>query len=127
MIQTYIYIYIYIYEVHSINKGCCFFSRKYVFFFFRISFILNENCIVWNWFIVKFILILQNIFVPIQIAKNPTAYSRLDQRSLIQYLVAEKCKSCEIHRRIRDSYREANFSQRKYYNNSIIRNPNVFQ
>ena len=30
-------------------------------------------------------------------AANQTESSRVEQRSVIKFLVAEKCKSCEIH------------------------------
>ena len=39
--------------------------------------------------------------------------SWLEQRSFIKVLVAEKCNSCEIHRRNYDEYEEAGFSKKK--------------
>ena len=38
---------------------------------------------------------------------NTTVYTRLEQRSLIRFLVAEKCKPCEIYRRMYNVYRKA--------------------
>ena len=46
-------------------------------------------------------------------ATNQTEHSRFEQRSLIKFLVAEKCKPCEIYRRTCDVYREAYFSKNK--------------
>ena len=39
----------------------------------------------------------------------------LKQRSVIKFMVAEKCKPCEIYRRMCDEYGEACFSQRNIY------------
>ena len=41
---------------------------------------------------------------------NQIECTRFEQRSVIKYLVAEKCKLCEIYRRICDVYGEACFS-----------------
>ena len=60
-------------------------------------------CIVWNWFIVKIISLFQ------------TECSRLEQRSVIIFLVSEKCKPREIYRRMCDVYGEAYFSQKYVY------------
>ena len=38
-----------------------------------------------------------------------------EQRSFIKYLLVEKCKPCEIYRRMYDLYREAYFSQRNLH------------
>ena len=40
---------------------------------------------------------------------------QIEQRSFIKYLLAEKCKLCEIYRRMCEGYREACFSQKKLY------------
>ena len=40
---------------------------------------------------------------------------RLEQRSVIKFLVAEKCKPCEIYRRLCDVYETASFSQKNVY------------
>ena len=45
-------------------------------------------------------------------AANPTECSRVEQRSVIQHLVAEKWKQCEIYRRVVDVYREASISKK---------------
>ena len=42
---------------------------------------------------------------------NQTDCSKLEERSVITFLVAEKCKPCEIYRRISDVYGEACFNQ----------------
>ena len=39
---------------------------------------------------------------------------QIEQRSVIKYLLAEKCKACEIYRRMCDVYGEACFSQRNF-------------
>ena len=41
---------------------------------------------------------------------------QIEQRSFIIYLLAEKCKPCEIYRRMFDVYREAYFSQKMFTN-----------
>ena len=38
-----------------------------------------------------------------------------EQRSFFKYLLAEKCKLCEIYRRIFNGYRETCFSQKNLY------------
>ena len=40
--------------------------------------------------------------------------SRLEQRSVIKFLVAEKCKQCEVYRRMCNVYGEAYFNKKKY-------------
>ena len=47
---------------------------------------------------------------------NQTEYSRLEQRSVIKYLVTEKYKLYEIYRRMWDVYGEACFSPKKFTN-----------
>ena len=42
--------------------------------------------------------------------------SKLEQRSVIKFLLVEKCKSYEIYRRIHAVYREACFSQKMFTN-----------
>ena len=44
-----------------------------------------------------------------------TAYFKLEQRSIIKFLVAKKCKPYEIYRRMSDVYEKACFSQRNAY------------
>ena len=46
---------------------------------------------------------------------NQTECSGLEQRSLIKFFVDEKCKPCEIYRRMCDMYREAGFSKENVY------------
>ena len=45
-----------------------------------------------------------------------SVYSTQKQRSVIKFLVAEKCKPCEIYRRMCDAYGEACFSHKKITN-----------
>ena len=47
---------------------------------------------------------------------NLTECSRLEQRSVIKFLVAEKCKSCEIYRRMFNVFGEASFSKKIFTN-----------
>ena len=42
-------------------------------------------------------------------------YSRLEQRSIIKYLVAETCKPCEIYRTLCDVYEETCFNKKNLY------------
>ena len=46
---------------------------------------------------------------------NQTESSMLEQKSVIKFLVAEKCKPCEVYWQICDVYREAFFSQEKMF------------
>ena len=48
--------------------------------------------------------------------KNQTDSSRLEQRSVIKVLVAEKCKPCDIHRKICDVYGEVCFIEKLFTN-----------
>ena len=47
---------------------------------------------------------------------NQTECSRLEQRFVIIFLVAEKCKPCEIYKRTCDVYQEACFGQKMFTN-----------
>ena len=49
-------------------------------------------------------------------ATNQAEYSKLEQRSVKIFLLAEKYKPCEIYLRICDVYREACFSQKMFTN-----------
>ena len=53
--------------------------------------------IVWNWFIVQNILIWQKYLFWIYLNVGKSDCSRLEQRSVIEFLVAEKCKLCETY------------------------------
>ena len=57
---------------------------------------------------------LGKIFVlrPSKIAANQKEYSRLEESSVNQFLVAKKCKPCDIYRRMCDVDRETGFSQK---------------
>ena len=48
--------------------------------------------------------------------KKSTQVFQLEQRSAIKFLVAEKCKTCEIFRSMCDVYKEAHFSQKMFTN-----------
>ena len=43
-------------------------------------------------------------------------FSRLEQRTVIIFLVAEMCKAYEIYRRMCDVYEEVCFSPKTFYN-----------
>ena len=45
--------------------------------------------------------------------ENKLKYFRLEQRSVIQYSVAEACKACEIYLRMWDAYR-GEYDDKKY-------------
>ena len=47
---------------------------------------------------------------------NQTKCSLFEQRSLIKFLVANKCKPCEIYRRICDGYGKACFRKKIFTN-----------
>ena len=44
---------------------------------------------------------------------NQTECSSLEQRSVIKFLLTEKCKSCEIYRKMCDVYGEVCFNLKK--------------
>ena len=48
-------------------------------------------------------------------ATNQTVHSRLEQTSVIKFLVGEKCKPCEIYRKTYDMHGKACFSQKNVY------------
>ena len=47
--------------------------------------------------------------------ENQMEYSRLEQKSLIKFLVTENCKSCEIYTRMCDLYGEAYLVNKNVY------------
>ena len=49
-------------------------------------------------------------------AANQVEYSRLEQRFVMECLVAVRCKPCDIYGRICNSYGEACFSQKMFTN-----------
>ena len=68
--------------------------------------------IVWKWFKVEIILILQKyLFWGIYKSEKSNRRSWLEQRSVIKILVAEKFKPNEIYRRMSNVRRETGFSQ----------------
>ena len=89
----------------EVNYSTIFFKKeKYIFFrFFPIK-------ILWDWFIAKFILILQKYFF--------WGYSKLAaNQSLPGFKVLQtgKCKPCEIYRRICNVYGKACLNQKNVY------------
>ena len=48
-------------------------------------------------------------------AANETEGSRLEQKSIIKFVLTENCKPYEIYRRICDVYGEICFSQKNVY------------
>ena len=47
-------------------------------------------------------------------AAHPTEFTRPEQRSVIEFLVAEKCKPCEIYRRVYDVHEKAYLNRNVY-------------
>ena len=94
---------------HSINKGN--FLKKSKINFFLLEIFFPKNFL--NWFIAKISLILQKYFV-LRLSKMATNKKKesswIEQRTVIKVLLAEKCKPCEIYRRMYDVYGEAGFS-----------------
>ena len=112
------------------NKGNVFEKSKISFSFFVFSFLLFcfvclfvclfkdffflhkcKFCILWNWLIAKILFL---SFFKKNSIKQPEC-SRLQQRSVITFLVAGKCKPCEIFRRVWHVNREACFNQKNVY------------
>ena len=46
---------------------------------------------------------------------NQTQCLKLEQRPVVKFLVAEKCKPCEIYRRMCVAYRQTSFSPKDVY------------
>ena len=108
--HTHTYIYIYIYIRWSLNKHGIFLKKaKYTFKIFSHKY---KFCIVWNWFIPKIMLILQNTHFEAIPNGGKSEYSRIEQRSVISFRVIKKCKSCNIYRRMCDVNGEADFSKK---------------
>ena len=61
-----------------------------------------------DWFLAKIILIVQKSFDAIQNGGKIKQYAKLERRSVLKSLVAEKCKPCEIYRRMWDTCMEKN-------------------
>ena len=59
---------------------------------------------------------MKNIYLRLfEMPAKQTVCSRLEQRCVIKLLVAEKCKSCEIYRRICAVYGKACFSKKNVF------------
>ena len=103
-----------IYIQGSFNKeGVFLWKKEKIIFLFQSFFLKYKLWIIWNWFVAKIILILEQYSFWCyrkywQIAKC----SRLEQKSVFKFLIAGKCKQCEIYRRMYDMYRKACFSQK---------------
>ena len=52
-----------------------------------------------------------------KVVANQTECSRLEQRSVIKFLVAEKCNPCETYRKMYDVFRETYFIEKKMFTN----------
>ena len=52
----------------------------------------------------------------VKMAAYQKEYSKPEQRSVIQFLVAEKCKSCKIYRGMSNAYGEAYFNPKMFTN-----------
>ena len=59
-------------------------------------------------------------YVLVKMMANQTEYSRLEQRFVIKFLVAKKCKPCEIYRKMCDVYREVCFGQNDGKSNRVF-------
>ena len=89
LVSTIDYEMTYKYKDHSINKG---------------NFLKKEQ----NEFFFEFIALRQ-----LKMLANQTKCSRLEQRSIIKFLVVERYKPYEIYRRMCDVYGEACFDEKK--------------
>ena len=105
--QNVLFSQVYNYESHSINNGNFSFSR-----------LPFKLCMVWNWFIVKITLIFQKCSEAIQNGSKSEC-SRLEQRLVIKFLMPEKCKLCEIYRRMCDVYGGVCYSKKKMFKNQL--------
>ena len=89
-------------------------SLFFIFFFLECLFHKCKLCIVWNWFIAKIILMIQKyLFEAIQYGGKSSGMLRAWREILHQIWVVEKCKPCEIYRRMCDVYREACLSKKR--------------
>ena len=80
--------------------------------FFRIFVYKCNLRNVWNYVYNKEYLNLGRVFAlkRFKVEANQPECSRLEQRSIINVLVAEKCKPCEIYRRMCNVYGEVRFN-----------------
>ena len=114
-----VYIYIYICVCVCVCEGySMYILKKIKDFFYRICFHKCKRHIVWNWFMAKIILSQRNIcFQKIQNSvANRVNAPRLAQRSAIKSLVGEKCKPCEIYRRMSGVYGDGCFRKKMFEN-----------
>ena len=92
-----------LFKSHLIDKGN-FFNKKQSKCFIQNFFFLHKciNCIVWNWFIEKNFTSQKYLFCSFSNFQNggKSEYFKLEQRSVIKLMVAEKCvkfrKECVI-------------------------------
>ena len=55
-----------------------------------------------------------------KMVKNQAEWSRLEQTSMINFFLVEKCKPCEIYWRMFNVYGEACFNQKMFINGLIM-------
>ena len=110
------------YFIISIRGGELFWTTPCIYIYiyiylFRIFFHNCKLCIVWNWFIEKNYFDPTKVFVSrlFKVAINQTDYFRFKQRSVIKILVAEKCKRCEICRKMCVVNRDACFNEKNFF------------
>ena len=114
-----IYIYIYIY-IRFIQYTEGFFAKIKIMYFFKFFFHKCKFCIIWNWYIVKIILISEKIFVlkPFKTDMKQADSSKNQQRSAINFLLAEMYKQCEIYRTC--AYSEKCVLVKRIFTNGLI-------
>ena len=89
-----------------------------IFFVFSEFFSININSELFGTGLYKNYFNHTKIFVLrlFKMATNKNEYSRLEQRSVIKFLMADKCKPCEIYWRICNVYEEACFNKKIFIN-----------
>ena len=97
--NIYLFIYLSICEGHSIYEGNIFLKSNFFSDFFSINSEFFKN-----WFITKIILISENYLIwgYSKWRQIKQSHARLEQRFMISFLAAKKCKLYEFFRRIND-------------------------
>ena len=95
------------------NKGN--FLKKIKGIFFENFFYKRKFCSVWKQFTAKIILILQCICFEVVQNVSKSECSKLEQRFVINFLLAENCKPCGIYRRMFDPC----FIKKKMFTNGL--------
>ena len=83
--------------------------------FYRPYELLNLHCLEFVFSKNYFNLAVISLLGLVKMTTNQTECPRLEQRSVIKFLVTEKCKPCKIYKRMRDVYGEACFSKKNVY------------